>query len=78
MSCGCVPVATRNGALPEVVGETGFYVPFADSLSTARAIETAMTSGKNEEARHRILANFPIQRRELELVEEIESLMTSD
>lgn len=78
MSCGCVPVVTRNGALPEVVGDTGFYVPFGDPVSTARAIETAMGSGRNDNARSRILANFPIQRREMDLVREIESLAIAE
>lgn len=78
MSCGCVPVVTRHGALPEVVGETGFCAPYGDPSTTASAIETAMTSAKNEDARLRILANFSIERREQELVKEIESLAPSD
>ena len=31
MLCECVPVVTRKGALPEVVGETGFYVEYGES-----------------------------------------------
>ena len=30
MSAGCVPVVTRAGSLPEVVGEAGVYTKSAD------------------------------------------------
>ncbi|OPX25693.1 MAG: hypothetical protein B1H05_03480, partial [Candidatus Cloacimonas sp. 4484_140] len=30
MSFGCVPVVTLRGAMPEIVGETGFYTEFGD------------------------------------------------
>ena len=35
MLCQCVPVVTDRGALPEVVGETGYYAPFEDEKATA-------------------------------------------
>ncbi len=31
MACGCVPVVTDRGALPEVVGEAGFCVPYEEA-----------------------------------------------
>jgi len=39
MACGCVPVVTSNAALPEVVGDTGFYAPYGDEKATAEAIK---------------------------------------
>jgi len=30
MACGCIPVVTDRGALPEVVGDAGYYVPYGD------------------------------------------------
>ena len=39
MLCDCVPVVTNNAALPEVVGDTGFYVPYGDAKATAEAIK---------------------------------------
>ncbi|MHA1664403.1 MAG: hypothetical protein ACTSVW_01050 [Candidatus Njordarchaeales archaeon] len=50
MSCCCVPVVTRRYALPEVVGDTGFYVPYYDPKSTAEAIKKALRSNKGMEA----------------------------
>jgi len=39
MACGCVPVVTDRGALPEVVGDVGYYVPYGDPKSTAEAVK---------------------------------------
>ena len=75
MSCGCVPVATSNGALPEVVGDTGFYVQYGDSKAVAAAIEKALSSGKGKQARDRITKFFSIERREADLVNEILQLI---
>jgi glycosyltransferase involved in cell wall biosynthesis len=54
MACGCVPVVTRRYALPEVVGDTGFYVPYGDSKATAEAIKKALKFNKGTRARERI------------------------
>jgi glycosyltransferase involved in cell wall biosynthesis len=67
MACECVPVVTNNGALPEVVGDSGFYVPYGDSKATAEAIKNALKSDKGKEARKRIEKMFNIKRREKEL-----------
>ena len=73
MACECVPVVTNNAALPEVVGDTGFYVPYSDPKATAEAIKRALKSDKGKEARDRIKKMFPIERREKELIEIINS-----
>jgi len=75
MACECVPVVTNNAALPEVVGDTGFYVPYGDTEATAEAIKEALKSDKGKEARDRIKRMFPIERREKELIEIINSLV---
>ncbi len=75
MSCGCVPVVTNNAALPEVVGDTGFYVPYGDPKATAEAIKKALKSDKGKEARERIKNTFPIEQREKQLVEIVEETM---
>ena len=54
MCCECVPVVINNAALPEVVGDTGFYVPYGDPEATAEAIKEALKSDKGKEARERI------------------------
>ena len=68
MLCECVPVVTDRGALPEVVGDTGYYVPFNKPEETAKAIREALTSSNGSEARKHILENFSMKRRENSLV----------
>lgn len=70
MACGCVPVVTSRGALPEVVGDAGFYVPYGDPKETAEAIKKALNSSeKLDEIARRIKRMFPMERREKELVD---------
>jgi len=69
MACECVPVVTNQGALPEVVGNTGFYVPYGDVKATAEAIEKALlSSNKGKEARGRVVNKFSLRKREGELL----------
>ncbi len=74
MACGCVPVVTKRYALPEVVGDTGFYVPYNDPKATAEAIKKALKSNMGERARERIEKRFSIKTREEKLVKEIVNL----
>jgi len=71
MSCCCVPVTTRRYALPEVVDDTGFYVPYDDPKATADAIRNALKSDKGIKARNRIKKCFSIKTREKKLIAEI-------
>jgi len=75
MLCECVPVVTNRGALPEVVGGTGFYVPYGDAEATAKAIRKALNCDKGKEARERIKTMFPSEKRERELIMEIQELL---
>ncbi len=75
MACECVPVVTPDGALPEVVGNTGFYAPYGDIGATAVAIEKALLSDKGEDARKRVKTMFPIEKLERTLVSELEELI---
>lgn len=68
MACECIPVVTNRGALPEVVGDTGFYVPYGDPKATAEAIKKALLSNQGNKARERIQINFSSKKREKELV----------
>jgi len=63
MASGCVPVVTKEGSLPEVAGEIGFYAPFGDAAATAAAIREALASGRSGAARERIASRFPLARR---------------
>lgn len=61
----CVPVATRAGALPEVIGEAGFYVDTLDPQAVAAQILHALhaDSSWGKRARERIIDEFPLERR---------------
>lgn len=73
MAHGCVPVVTDTSALPEVVGEAGYYVPYGDAEKTAAAITMALTDGqKGAMAQERITKLFPFEKREQALVDLIE------
>jgi glycosyltransferase involved in cell wall biosynthesis len=71
MSCKCIPVVSQNGALPEVVGDTGIYL---DDISPKNILD-AITKAKDKEgikARNRITNKFHILNREKELLKEID------
>lgn len=75
MCCECVPVVTNNSALPEVVGNTGFYVPYDHPEVTSKAIKEALKSDKGIEARSRIMNLFTQEKREKHLKNVIENLL---
>ena len=74
MACGCVPVGTRIGGIPDLVGDTGFYVPAGDPDATASAIREAYDSNLGGRARQRIEQQFSKARRRKALIEIVESL----
>lgn len=65
MVAGCVPVVTRAGALPEVVGEAGIYAASADPADLAAAIRRALAAGPELRvaARSRVAVCFSLPRR---------------
>jgi len=74
MASGCVPVVTDRGALPEVVGNAGYYVPYGDPQSTARAIREALGSpDRGARARERTTELFSLATRRAKLLPLIES-----
>ncbi len=69
MSCGCIPVVSHNGALPEVVGDAGFYLDDLSVPSAVKAIREALNAppeGRHT-ARQRIVDNFDVEQRRLAL-----------
>jgi len=76
MACGCVPVVTQRGALPEVVGDTGFFVPYGDPRATAEAIRQALQAGPEAArlVRERILTTFPLEKRRQGLLSALQEL----
>lgn len=44
MACGCIPVVSNRGGLPEIVGDVGFIIPYGDVEKTRDAIRLALLS----------------------------------
>ncbi|MBN1236236.1 MAG: glycosyltransferase family 4 protein [Methanotrichaceae archaeon] len=74
MACGCMPVVTDRGALPEVVGDVGFYVPYGDLESTVFAIKNALKTNNGNRAGARIEERFSQRMRESRLLYAIKKL----
>lgn len=74
---GCIPVVSDRGALPEVVGDLGFVVPFGDSQATAVAVRKALSANGNLAMEvHRRIANvFPLQKRHKHLLEAVQRVV---
>lgn len=76
MAYTCIPVVTDKGGLPEIVGDTGFYVPYGDEKATAEAIKQALASSeKGKRARERIINLFSLKERKKQLVKIINELI---
>jgi len=73
MACGCVPVVTRAGALPEIVGAVGHSAAYGDVEATTSAVRSAL-SGDRKAAMERAKV-FSADRRERGLVEAISSVL---
>ena len=76
MLCECVPVVFNGTALPEVVGECGFYIdqlePEAVAERIKEALEAPLEMGKR--ARQRIVEYFPLEKRRRELLKAVMEL----
>lgn len=75
----CVPVVTRAGSLPEVVGDTGVYLDSTEPAAVAQGIRQALadddTLGKR--GRERILREFPLERRRAQLFALVDNLIAN-
>ena len=73
MSCGCIPVVTKRGGLPEIVGENGFYISYDDEKETVAAIEKALnvSDKTRKNVINQIKNNFSLELREKRLVKSI-------
>lgn len=65
MTAGCIPVVTRAGSLPEVVGETGVYTKSTDAHELAEAIRQGLEckGASRQAARERVLRMFTMDNR---------------
>jgi len=75
MSCECVPVVTKCGALPETVGDVGFLVPWEDVQSSSKAIQQALITPDGKKVRERAKNTFSMEIRERGLVRIVDGLI---
>ncbi len=75
MSLGCVPVVTREGSLPEVVGDCGYYVQYGDKEAARTAFKRALDDDKlGARARERVRDCFSLDRRRKAIYSTLEQL----
>jgi glycosyltransferase involved in cell wall biosynthesis len=60
MLCECIPVGTKIGGIPGIIGDAGYCISERDPLGAARVIRKAIQAPRKlgENARHRIVARF--------------------
>lgn len=75
MLCGCVPVGTDIPGIRNVIGGTGYIVPYGDAKATADAISRALKSGDGLRARGSIKDRFPLEKREKALADIVGGLL---
>jgi glycosyltransferase involved in cell wall biosynthesis len=77
MACGCIPVVSRRGALPEVAGDSGFYLDDFSVENAASTIRKALAAPDSERAaaRQRIVDHFGIEHRRAELCAEVAAVL---
>ncbi|MFC1898217.1 glycosyltransferase family 4 protein [Candidatus Cloacimonadota bacterium] len=68
MNFGCIPVISRAGAMPEILGKTGFSCEYGDVENTIIAIQNALKSDQEEAVLNRVKENFTIEHREEKLI----------
>jgi glycosyltransferase involved in cell wall biosynthesis len=76
MLAGAVPVVTRVGALPEVVGDAGVWVESGEPEAIAAGVRRALELGPEARAaaRERIRTRFPLEIRRQGLLALVEDL----
>lgn len=76
MLCECVPVVSRRAALPEVVGDCGFYVDELNPEAVAAQVEKALASDMGHRARERILRKLPLDKRRKALIAAVDEVVS--
>jgi glycosyltransferase involved in cell wall biosynthesis len=76
MACGCVPIVSDAGALPEVAGNVGFVIPDGDPRLAKEVIENEWANYRTfgEMARQRIENNYSLDIRGRKLKQVLQSL----
>jgi len=78
MACGCIPVVSANGALPEVVGPVGEIHEPDDHQSILNTLHTCIQSPPRElEVYHKQAMHFAPHIRRQELLEAVHEILSS-
>jgi glycosyltransferase involved in cell wall biosynthesis len=70
MLCGCIPLVSAVGAMPDIVGASGGIIPRRDKSLLLRTLDALIAGADNDKARRaraRIAENYPEERRAQEL-----------
>jgi glycosyltransferase involved in cell wall biosynthesis len=75
MLAGCIPVVTRVGSLPEVVGDCGLYCLSNSWVSVSESIRSGLDLPLQErlKARNRVLMKFALGKRKEALLMELQN-----
>lgn len=80
MLCECTPIVSAAGAMPEIVGESGFILSEKNELGAAQLVRAAYTeglsSGKGKLARNRIATKYTEHKRKSALSALIQYLIS--
>lgn len=78
MLCNCIPIVSSVNILPEIIGNSGFTVLKKEIHEVKKVITNAIESPNQDElqklARKRIVDNFSIEKRDVELIDTLENL----
>ena len=76
MLCGCIPVVTRTAAIPEVVGDAGYYVKSENPEDVANEIKKALSDNiMGSKSRERIATVYPLDKRKGLILQTITELL---
>lgn len=77
MACGCVPVVSDRGALPETVGDSGYIVPYGNVEATREVLYRALgDKDGGSRARVRVTSQFDLTTRKHALRRELIDVLT--
>ena len=71
MLCECIPVVSNRAAIPEVVGDCGYYIDNLTPENVASKIKEAINSNLGKAARKRVESVFPIEKRQKQILKAI-------
>ena len=76
MLCNCVPIVTNRGSLPEVVGESGYVIPYWDEKKAINAVRIALELpfDQNQDIREKTINRFSLTLREKKILEIVNGL----